>query len=113
MFISLLLSLLFSSVSDRLMVGSSGSFLGSSMFTSTSGLGLFGSVVVTLINSGLGVSTVGMPLPQHGDLHMLHLMLDFRHEHLVFEHLDCWTQVQQPTNLSLHLDLLGLGASLT
>ena len=59
------------------------------------------------IISGLGVSTVVLTLPQHGDLHMLHLMPAFLHEHLEFEHLDCWLQVQQPTNLSLHLDLLG------
>ena len=68
--------------------------------------------MIVRISSGLGVSTVGMPLPQHRDLHMLHLMPTFLHKHLEFEHLDCWLQVQQPTNLSLHFDLLGLGVSL-
>ena len=39
---SSLLLLLFSSASVRLVVGSSGSFLGSSVFESTGGLGPFG-----------------------------------------------------------------------
>ena len=109
---SSLLSLLFSPTSVRLVAYSPSSLLVSSALASTGGLGTLGSAVVAWNISVLGASAVGMPLPQHVGLHMLHLMPAFLHDHLEVKHLDCWLQVQQPTNLSLHLDLLGFGVSL-
>ena len=92
-----LLEFLFGYASGGLLVGSSGSLLGSSASTLAGDLGPLDSSLFLRFVSGLGVSTVRMPLPHHGDLHVSHLALDFLHDNVDFKNLDCWPQLQQHT----------------